>query len=150
MYPWEKVVPSQDSTLRIIHEAIKRGYHVSITTPSNLTIRECYLALGLFLVAAFLHRRRQQGMRSMTLLHLLPEFTINTVLLLVLLFQQVSLGLALTWGSTVILAVMILGDLLRSSCDDDDFDDEGRQLLVDKECTNHQRETYGLSPVQIV
>ena len=40
MYPWERVIPSQDSTLRIIHEAVKRGYEVSITHPSNLTIRD--------------------------------------------------------------------------------------------------------------
>jgi glutathione synthase len=40
MYPWEKVIPSQDSTLRIIHEAVKRGHEVSITHPSNLTIRD--------------------------------------------------------------------------------------------------------------
>lgn len=40
MYPWERVTPSQDSTLRIIHEAVKRGHQVSITHPSNLTIRD--------------------------------------------------------------------------------------------------------------
>lgn len=40
MYPWEKVHPSQDSTLRIIHEGVKRGHEVSITHPSNLTIRD--------------------------------------------------------------------------------------------------------------
>ena len=40
MYPWEKVVPKQDSTLRIIHEAVKRGHDVAITHPQNLTIRD--------------------------------------------------------------------------------------------------------------
>lgn len=40
MYPWERVVPAQDSTLRIIHEAVKRGHDVSITHPSSLTIRD--------------------------------------------------------------------------------------------------------------
>lgn len=40
MYPWERVNPSQDSTLRIIHEAVKRGHEVSITHPHNLTIRD--------------------------------------------------------------------------------------------------------------
>jgi glutathione synthase len=40
MYPWERIVPKQDSTLRIIHEAVKRGHQVSITHPSNLTIRD--------------------------------------------------------------------------------------------------------------
>ncbi|MCR9249415.1 MAG: glutathione synthase [bacterium] len=40
MYPWERVNASQDSTLRIIHEAVKRGHQVSITHPPNLTIRD--------------------------------------------------------------------------------------------------------------
>ena len=40
MYPWEKINPNQDSTIRIIHEAVKRGHKVSITHPSNLTIRD--------------------------------------------------------------------------------------------------------------
>jgi glutathione synthase len=40
MYPWEKIDPKQDSSLRIIHECVKRGHHVSLTTPSNLTIRD--------------------------------------------------------------------------------------------------------------
>lgn len=40
MYPWERVNPSQDSTLRLIHEAVKRGHEVAITHPSNLTIRD--------------------------------------------------------------------------------------------------------------
>jgi glutathione synthase len=39
MYPWEKVNPKQDSTLRIIHESAKRGHEVHITHPQNLTIR---------------------------------------------------------------------------------------------------------------
>jgi len=42
MYPWERVHPPQDSTLRIIHEAVKRGHEVSITHPSNLTIRDSH------------------------------------------------------------------------------------------------------------
>lgn len=42
MYPWERVIASKDSTLRIIHEAVKRGHEVSITHPSNLTIRRQY------------------------------------------------------------------------------------------------------------
>lgn len=40
MYPWEKIDPKQDSSLRIIHECVKRGHNVSLTTPSNLTIRD--------------------------------------------------------------------------------------------------------------
>ena len=40
MYPWERINPKQDSTLRIIHECVKRGNEVAITFPNNLTIRE--------------------------------------------------------------------------------------------------------------
>lgn len=40
MYPWERINPDQDSTLRIIHEAVKRGHEVAITHPANLTIRD--------------------------------------------------------------------------------------------------------------
>ena len=40
MYPWERVNPKQDSTLRIIHESVKRGHDVSITHAQNLTIRD--------------------------------------------------------------------------------------------------------------
>ncbi len=40
MYPWERIVPEQDSTLRIIHECTKRGHQVSITHPNKLTIRD--------------------------------------------------------------------------------------------------------------
>lgn len=40
MYPWEKVNPQQDSTLRMIHELVKRGHEVSVTHAQNLTIRD--------------------------------------------------------------------------------------------------------------
>jgi glutathione synthase len=40
MYPWEKVNPNQDSTLRIIHECVGRGHNAAITHPQNLTIRD--------------------------------------------------------------------------------------------------------------
>jgi len=40
MYPWERVNPKQDSTIRIIHECVLRGHNVSITHPQNLTIRD--------------------------------------------------------------------------------------------------------------
>lgn len=40
MYPWEDINPKVDSTLRIIHECVKRGHEVAITQPRNLTIRE--------------------------------------------------------------------------------------------------------------
>lgn len=40
MYPWDRINSAQDSTLRIIHEAVKRGHDVSITPTKNLTIRD--------------------------------------------------------------------------------------------------------------
>lgn len=40
MYPWDRIDPGQDSTIRMIHEAVKRGHEVAITHPSNLTIRD--------------------------------------------------------------------------------------------------------------
>ncbi len=40
MYSWESIKPKQNSTIRIVHEAVKRGYEVSITSPLSLTIRE--------------------------------------------------------------------------------------------------------------
>lgn len=39
MYPWERVEPETDSTIRLVHEAAARGHTVAITTPSALTIR---------------------------------------------------------------------------------------------------------------
>lgn len=40
MYAWESLNPKQDSTIRLIHECVKRGYDVAITYPQNLTIRD--------------------------------------------------------------------------------------------------------------
>jgi glutathione synthase len=40
MYPWDRVNPKQDSTLRIIHELVSRNHEVAITYPQNLTIRD--------------------------------------------------------------------------------------------------------------
>ncbi|PSU47659.1 glutathione synthase [Photobacterium frigidiphilum] len=40
MYPWDKVEPESDSTLRMIHEVASRGHTVAITTPNNLTMRD--------------------------------------------------------------------------------------------------------------
>lgn len=40
MYPWEKISPEGDSTLRLIHEALVRGHNVGITYPYNLSIRQ--------------------------------------------------------------------------------------------------------------
>ena len=40
MYPWESINPRRDSSLRLVHECVRRGYDVAITNPSNLTIRD--------------------------------------------------------------------------------------------------------------
>ncbi|MEW6981633.1 glutathione synthase [Colwelliaceae bacterium 6471] len=40
MYPWSRVEPETDSTLRLIHECVTRGHTVAITTPHNLTMRD--------------------------------------------------------------------------------------------------------------
>jgi len=39
MYPWNRVTPETDSTIRLIHEAVSRGHTVAVTSTSNLTIR---------------------------------------------------------------------------------------------------------------
>ena len=40
MYPWDRVEPETDSTLRLIHECVSRGHTVAIATTSNLTMRD--------------------------------------------------------------------------------------------------------------
>lgn len=40
MYPWERVSPESDTTLRLVHECAARGHTVAITTTSGLTIRD--------------------------------------------------------------------------------------------------------------
>lgn len=40
MYPWERINPRQDSSIRIIHECVRRGHEVAITHSKNLTIRD--------------------------------------------------------------------------------------------------------------
>jgi len=40
MYPWDRIEPETDSTLRLIHEAASRRITVAITTPNSLTIRD--------------------------------------------------------------------------------------------------------------
>jgi len=40
MYPWDEIDPENDSTLAMIHEFVKRGHGMAITTPANLTIRD--------------------------------------------------------------------------------------------------------------
>ncbi|MFT4601252.1 MAG: glutathione synthase [Arenicella sp.] len=39
MYPWERVTKS-DSSLRLIHESVKRGHEVAMVTPERLSIRD--------------------------------------------------------------------------------------------------------------
>jgi glutathione synthase len=39
MYPWEKITKG-DSTLRMIHECVKRGHKVAMVTPERLSIRD--------------------------------------------------------------------------------------------------------------
>ncbi|QNJ98793.1 glutathione synthase [Constantimarinum furrinae] len=40
MYPWDEIKPDDDTTLAMIHEFVKRGHGMAITTPANLTIRD--------------------------------------------------------------------------------------------------------------
>jgi len=40
MYPWERVFPENDTTLRFIHECVSRGYLVAVTTPNKLSVRD--------------------------------------------------------------------------------------------------------------
>ncbi len=40
MYPWDRVCPETDTTLRLIHEASVRGHMVALTSSNNLTIRD--------------------------------------------------------------------------------------------------------------
>ncbi|MBI9058265.1 MAG: glutathione synthase [Labilibaculum sp.] len=40
MYPWESLNPKQDSTIRLVHECVKREFDVAITSPQSLTIRD--------------------------------------------------------------------------------------------------------------
>ncbi|PJC87093.1 glutathione synthase [Vibrio sp. HA2012] len=40
MYPWDRVDPETDTTLRLVHECAARGHTVAITTTSGLTIRD--------------------------------------------------------------------------------------------------------------
>jgi glutathione synthase/RimK-type ligase-like ATP-grasp enzyme len=40
LYPWEKIAPVEDSSIRLIHEACMRGHNVGIVYPNNLSIRK--------------------------------------------------------------------------------------------------------------
>lgn len=40
MYPWSSIEPETDTTLRLIHECVKRGHTVAVSTVNNLTIRD--------------------------------------------------------------------------------------------------------------
>jgi len=39
MYPWDQIVPENDTSLALIKECAKRGHGVALCTPANLTIR---------------------------------------------------------------------------------------------------------------
>lgn len=39
MYPWKRIKPESDSTIRLIHECVRRGHTVALSTINNLTIR---------------------------------------------------------------------------------------------------------------
>ena len=39
MYPWEKIQPETDSSIRLIAESCRRGHRVGVLSPNNLTIR---------------------------------------------------------------------------------------------------------------
>ena len=40
MYPWDRVEAETDTTLRLIHEAVRRGHTVARLTPNALTMRD--------------------------------------------------------------------------------------------------------------
>ncbi|QGP53876.1 Glutathione synthetase [Piscirickettsia salmonis] len=40
MYPWARIEPETDSTLRLIHECASRGHTVALSTVNNMTIRD--------------------------------------------------------------------------------------------------------------
>ncbi|MDX3772745.1 glutathione synthetase [Chromatiaceae bacterium AAb-1] len=40
MYPWERIYPEGDSTIRMIHEAVSRGHTVAVTHATSLTVRD--------------------------------------------------------------------------------------------------------------
>lgn len=40
MYPWDRILPDTDSTLRLIHESASKGLTVALTTPHSLTVRD--------------------------------------------------------------------------------------------------------------
>ena len=40
MDPWENIDPETDSTIRLIHEGVKRKHNIGIVYPHNLTIRD--------------------------------------------------------------------------------------------------------------
>ncbi len=54
MYPWDRISPETDTTLRLIHEAASRGHMVAVTSSNNLTIRDS-------VTSAFCKVIRKQG-----------------------------------------------------------------------------------------
>jgi glutathione synthase len=52
MYPWKALDPSYDSTLRLIHECVKRGHTVAIAAARNLIIKDNTVQAGLDIFVA--------------------------------------------------------------------------------------------------
>jgi len=69
MYPWERIIPESDSSLRLLHEVASRGYTLGITTAANLTIRDC-LAQGFVKVL----KKKEKISRTITTFYKQAEF----------------------------------------------------------------------------
>lgn len=40
MYPWERLIPEKDTTIRLIKECVERGYEVSMVTKSGISLQK--------------------------------------------------------------------------------------------------------------
>ncbi len=40
MYPWEKIIPGKDTTIRLIKECVERGYEVSVVTKTGISLQK--------------------------------------------------------------------------------------------------------------
>lgn len=69
MYSWEGLNPKQDSTIRLIHECVSRGFEVAITYPQNLTIRDSVTLSSCRTIV-----NKEKVPKSMTTFHRWVEF----------------------------------------------------------------------------
>ncbi len=69
MYPWSRITPETDSTLRLIHESVMRGHTVALTTPNNLTIRDTVAQAFCKVV-----RKGEQNSKNITTFYRKAEF----------------------------------------------------------------------------